>query len=68
MSLKVASYAYWVSILVLLDDAYRPGQSIILPMAGKEVSILVLLDDAYRLHGRGDKVPKYYGFNPCSSG
>ena len=37
-----------VSILVLLDDAYRQDGGGYLP-SDEEVSILVLLDDAYRL-------------------
>ena len=39
-----------VSILVLLDDAYRPEQPYI-PPSRPPVSILVLLDDAYRQNG-----------------
>ena len=38
-----------VSILVLLDDAYRLSQYICPSMVDTQVSILVLLDDAYRL-------------------
>ena len=38
-----------VSILVLLDDAYRPCFNPDLFIIPNVVSILVLLDDAYRL-------------------
>ena len=38
-----------VSILVLLDDAYRPERRGLTDWYYSWVSILVLLDDAYRL-------------------
>ena len=56
-----------VSILVLLDDAYRPSGK----LHAREVrlvSILVLLDDAYRHGGPGIICLVAYCFNPCSSG
>ena len=56
-----------VSILVLLDDAYRLGAGDLFFFI-ISVSILVLLDDAYRLEGRKEWLTKKLCFNPCSSG
>ena len=56
-----------VSILVLLDNAYRPN--IVLPMIqGIIVSILVLLDNAYRPNIITGDVALILSFNPCSFG
>ena len=56
-----------VSILVLLDDAYRHGRGLI-RLKILRVSILVLLDDAYRRQTKKRFAGMFLGFNPCSSG
>ena len=56
-----------VSILVLLDDAYRRDVAS-LAVSLEIVSILVLLDDAYRRAWQNATAFNILGFNPCSSG
>ena len=56
-----------VSILVLLDDAYRLDLPLLF-LPGLYVSILVLLDDAYRPHRIEKHRKGRCSFNPCSSG
>ena len=56
-----------VSILVLLDDAYRP-EDVSTSSVYSTVSILVLLDDAYRPSDVVRLVNGMPSFNPCSSG